>query len=58
MDIVKFRITRKTIKIELHNSNNYVVDFNKAVEIESEDKIVLLKLYNGLKFLFEKENIA
>jgi hypothetical protein len=32
MDVVKFKITPKTIKIEVRNTNNYVFDFNKAVE--------------------------
>ena len=56
MDIVKFKITPKSIKIEVRNSNNYVFDFNKAVEIEKEDRDVLLKLYNALDILFKKEN--
>ena len=56
MDIVKFKITPKTIKIEVRNTNNYVFDFNKAVEIEAADKAVLLKLYNALELLFKKEN--
>ena len=30
MDIVKFKITPKTIKVEIRNTNNYVFDFNKA----------------------------
>ena len=38
MDIVKFKITPKTIKIEVRNTNNYVFDFNKAVEMEKEEK--------------------
>lgn len=56
MDIVKFKITPKTIKIEVRNSNNYVFDFNKAVEMEKEDRDVLLKLYTALDLLFKKEN--
>jgi hypothetical protein len=56
MDIVKFKITPKTIKIEVRNTNNYVFDFNKAVEMEREDREVLLKLYNALELLFKKEN--
>lgn len=56
MDIVKFKITPKTIKIEVRNTNNYVFDFNKAVEIEKEDRDVLLKLYAALDLLFRKEN--
>ena len=56
MDIVKFKITPKTIKIEVRNTNNYVFDFNKAVEMEAGDKAVLLKLYNALELLFKKEN--
>ena len=56
MDIVKFKITPKTIKIELRNTNNYIFDFNKAVEMEAADKAVLLKLYNALELLFKKEN--
>ena len=56
MDIVRFKITPKTIKIEVRNTNNYVFDFNKAVEMEKEDREVLLKLYNALELLFKKEN--
>lgn len=56
MDVVKFKITPKTIKIEVRNTNNYVFDFNKAVEMEKEDRDVLLKLYNALELLFKKEN--
>ena len=56
MDIVKFKITPKTIKVEIRNTNNYVFDFNKAVEIEKEDKAVLFKLYAALDLLFRKEN--
>jgi hypothetical protein len=56
MDIVKFKITPKTIKVEVRNSNNYVFDFNKAVEMEKEDRDVLLKLYHALDLLFRKEN--
>ncbi|SHN79887.1 hypothetical protein SAMN05444395_11832 [Flavobacterium fryxellicola] len=48
MDIVKFKITPKTIKIEVCNTNNYVFDFNKAVEMEAADRDVLLKLYAAL----------
>jgi hypothetical protein len=44
MDIVKFKITPKTIKIEVRNTNNYVFDFNKAIEMEKEDRDVLLKV--------------
>ena len=58
MDIVKFKITPKTIKIEVRNTNNYVFDFNKAVEMEKEDRDVLLKLYSALDRLFRKENIT
>ncbi|PJJ10784.1 hypothetical protein CLU83_4249 [Flavobacterium sp. 1] len=57
MDIVKFKITPKTIKIEVRNSNNYIFDFNTAVDIDKEDKDVLLKLHNALTLLFKKENI-
>lgn len=57
MDIVKFKITPKTIKIEVRNSNNYIFDFNKAVDIEAADRDVLLKLYTALELLFRKENI-
>jgi hypothetical protein len=57
MDIVKFKITPKTIKIEVRNTNNYVFDFNKAIEMEKGDREVLLKLYNALELLFKKENI-
>ena len=56
MDIVKFKITPKTIKIEVRNTNNYLFDFNKAVEIEKEDRDVLLKLHHALELLFKKEN--
>ena len=56
MDIVKFKITPKTIKIEVRNTNNYVFDFNKAVDIEAGDRDVLLKLYAALDLLFRKEN--
>jgi hypothetical protein len=56
MDVVKFKITPKTIKIEVRNTNNYVFDFNKAVVMEPEDRDVLLKLYNALELLFKKEN--
>jgi hypothetical protein len=56
MDVVKFKITPKTIKIEVRNTNNYVFDFNKAVQMEKEDRDVLLKLYNALELLFKKEN--
>ncbi len=56
MDIVKFKITPKTIKIEVRNSNNYIFNFNKAVDIEAADRDVLLKLYTALYLLFRKEN--
>ena len=56
MDIVKFKITPRTIKIEVRNTNNYVFDFNKAVQMEPADKDVLLKLYAALELLFKKEN--
>ena len=56
MDIVKFKITSKTIKVEVRNSNNYVFNFNTALEIEKEDREVLLRLYNALDLLFKKEN--
>jgi hypothetical protein len=56
MDIVKFKITSKTIKVEVRNSNNYVFNFNTALEIEKKDKDVLLKLYHALDILFRKEN--
>ena len=56
MDIVKFKITPKTIKIEVRNTNNYVFDFNKAVEISKEDRDILLKLHNALGLLFKEEN--
>ena len=55
MDIVKFKITSKTIKVEVRNSNNYVFNFNTALEIEKEDRDVLLRLYNALDILFKKE---
>ena len=56
MDIVKFKITPKTIKVEVRNSNNYIFNFNSAVEIDKQDRDVLLKLYNALDLLFKKEN--
>jgi hypothetical protein len=56
LDVVKFKITPKTIKIEVRNTNNYVFDYNKAVEMEREEREVLLKLYNALELLFKKEN--
>ncbi|KVV15003.1 hypothetical protein [Flavobacterium sp. TAB 87] len=40
MDIVKFKVSSKTIKIEVRNTNNYVFDFNKAVEMEKDDREV------------------
>jgi hypothetical protein len=55
MDVVKFKITPKTIKIEVRNTNNYVFDFNKAVVMYPEDRDVLLKLYNALELLFKEE---
>ncbi|MBW1654020.1 MULTISPECIES: hypothetical protein [Flavobacterium] len=55
MDIVKFKITSKTIKVEVRNSNNYVFNFNNVLDIKKEDKDVLLKLYNALDILFKKE---
>lgn len=55
MDIVKFKITPKTIKVEVRNSNNYVFNFNSAVAIDQQDRAVLLKLYNALDLLFKKE---
>ncbi|MBL0739048.1 hypothetical protein JI750_19290 [Flavobacterium sp. GN10] len=58
MDIVKFKITSKTIKVEVRNSNNYVFNFNTALDIAKEDKDVLLKLYNALDLLFKKEQIV
>jgi hypothetical protein len=58
MDIVKFKITSKTIKVEVRNSNNYVFNFNTALEIEKEDRDVLLRLYNALDLLFKKENVS
>ncbi|EJG02114.1 MULTISPECIES: hypothetical protein [Flavobacterium] len=57
MDIVKFKITSKTIKVEVRNSNNYVFNFNSALDIKKEDKDVLLKLYNALDLLFKKEQV-
>lgn len=57
MDIVKFKITPKTIKIEVRNSNNYIFDFNTTVEMDKEDKDVLLKLHNALMLLFKKDNV-
>lgn len=57
MDVVKFKITPKTIKVEVRNSNNYVFDFNRAVEMQKEDRDVLLKLYTALDLLFRRENV-
>lgn len=56
MDIVKFKITSKTIRVEVRNSNNYIFNFNTALEMEKQDRDVLLKLYNALDLLFKKEN--
>jgi hypothetical protein len=58
MDVVKFKITPKTIKIEVRNTNNYLFDFNKAFVMEKADRDVLLKLYNALELFFKKENTA
>ncbi|TPG37803.1 hypothetical protein [Flavobacterium pectinovorum] len=58
MDIVKFKITSKTIKVEVRNSNNYIFNFNTALDIAKEDKDVLLKLYHALDLLFKKENVS
>lgn len=58
MDIVKFKVTSKTIKIEVRNTNNYVFDFNKSVVMDKEDRDVLLKLYTALDLLFRKENTS
>lgn len=55
MDIVKFKITPKTIKIEVRNTSNYLFDFNKSVEISNQDRAVLLKLHNALGLLFKEE---
>jgi hypothetical protein len=52
MDIVKFKITPKTIKIEVRNSNNYIFNFNKAVDIEAADRDVLLKIVRCTRFAF------
>jgi hypothetical protein len=57
MDIVKFKITSKTIKIELRNSENYYFDFNNVAEVSKEDKAVLLKLHHALGVFFRKETI-
>ena len=58
MDVVRFKVTAKTIKIEVRNTNNYVFDFNKAVEMDKEDRDVLMKLYIALELLFKKENVS
>jgi hypothetical protein len=55
MDVVRFKVTAKTIKIEVRNTNNYVFDFNKAVEMDKEDRDVLMKLYIALELLFKEE---
>lgn len=47
----------KAIKEEVRNSNNYVFDFNTAVQMEAADRDVLLKLYTALDLLFRKENV-
>ena len=57
IDIVKFKITPKTIKIEVRNSNNYVFDFSKAVEISKQDRDLLMKLHNALGLLFKEEEL-
>lgn len=57
MDVVKFKITPKTIKIEVRNTNNYVFDFNKAVEISKQDRDVLLRLHNALELLFKEDDL-
>jgi hypothetical protein len=58
MDVVKFKITPKTIKIEVRNTNNYVFNFNKVVQMQPADKDVLFKLYAALELLFKKDNAA
>jgi hypothetical protein len=55
MDVVRFKVTAKTIKIEVRNTNNYVFDFNKAVEMDKEDRDILMKLYIALELLFKEE---
>jgi hypothetical protein len=58
LDVVKFKITPKTIKIEVRNTNNYVFDFNKVVQMEKDDRDVLMKLYIALELLIKKENAS
>jgi hypothetical protein len=55
MDVVRFKVSAKTIKIEVRNTNNYVFDFNKAVEMDKEDRDILMKLYIALELLFKEE---
>jgi hypothetical protein len=47
MDVVKFKITPKTIKIEVRNTN-YVFDFNSCRKWRKVIEIVV-ELYNALE---------
>ena len=59
MDIVKFKITPKTIKVEVRNDNNYIFDFNNSVSIAKENKddflnyTMLLTCYSRKKHLLK-----
>jgi hypothetical protein len=57
MDVVKFKITPKTIKIEVRNTNNYVFDFNKAVEMEKVIREVL-SFTMRWSFFFKRKKIT
>lgn len=58
MDIIKFRVTLKGVKIEVHNSKTYIFDLNKAVDLDLPDREVLLRLFTALDLLFKKESIT
>ena len=47
----------KSCRDLIYNSNNYIFDFNTAVDIDKVDRDVLLKLHNALVLLFKKDNI-
>ena len=57
MDIVKYKITPKTIKIEIRKTSNYTFDFNNDVEIDAADREALLRLYKALELFFKKDNV-
>jgi hypothetical protein len=50
MDIVKFKITPKTIKIEVRNTNDYVLILIKLLNGERGSGRII-KLYNALGLL-------